>query len=237
MKSNKQNSPIENQPSTSISAREAILRAVQSALQTTKESALRAKAAWEPPSAPDFTGDVEAKCRRFIAELTAVNGEAIEVGDSAALIQAAADVLEKEHETTLAVSGGELVEKTARALQVKGVRIISPLESADERKSMYAGVKVGLVEAVYGVADTGTVVLSPRLPSQWPAVLSEVLIVILKKSRLFEDHFAMVRLADRQEYAGVVWITGPSRTADIEKILILGAHGPRRLIVLLYDQE
>ncbi|MDZ7345896.1 MAG: LUD domain-containing protein, partial [candidate division KSB1 bacterium] len=114
---------------------------------------------------------------------------------------------------------------------------ISLLESADERKSMYAGVKVGLVEAVYGVADTGTVVLSPRLPSQWPAVLSEVLIVILKKSRLFEDHFAMVRSADRQEYAGGVWITGPSRTADIEKILILGAHGPRRLIVLLYDQE
>ncbi|MDH5489958.1 MAG: LUD domain-containing protein, partial [Rhodospirillaceae bacterium] len=35
----------------------------------------------------------------------------------------------------------------------------------------------------------------------------------------------------------VNWITGPSRTADIEQSLLLGAHGPRRLVILLIDDK
>ena len=44
--------------------------------------------------------------------------------------------------------------------------------------------------------------------------------------------------SDRQEMPRTVnWITGPSRTADIEQTLLLGAHGPRKLIILLIDAE
>lgn len=35
----------------------------------------------------------------------------------------------------------------------------------------------------------------------------------------------------------VTWLTGPSRTADIEKVLVLGAHGPRELHIVLYQTE
>ena len=41
------------------------------------------------------------------------------------------------------------------------------------------------------------------------------------------------RAADPALRGEFVFVTGPSRTADIEKILILGAHGPKRLVVLL----
>ena len=43
------------------------------------------------------------------------------------------------------------------------------------------------------------------------------------------------RAADPQARGEMVLVTGPSRTADIEKILILGVHGPKRLIVLLVE--
>jgi L-lactate dehydrogenase complex protein LldG len=43
------------------------------------------------------------------------------------------------------------------------------------------------------------------------------------------------RAADPLARGELVLVTGPSRTADIEKILILGVHGPKRLVVLLVD--
>ena len=44
-------------------------------------------------------------------------------------------------------------------------------------------------------------------------------------------------MADPAQRGEFVIVTGPSRTADIEKILILGVHGPKRLVVILVDKH
>lgn len=61
-------------------------------------------------------------------------------------------------------------------------------------------------------------------------------IVLLPIARLLPDVVdAIDRLRARPSREGVVWVTGSSRTADIDGILVRGAHGPKELVVLVLE--
>jgi L-lactate dehydrogenase complex protein LldG len=66
-------------------------------------------------------------------------------------------------------------------------------------------------------------------------------IVIAKRSQLVADlpaALALVAERYKQNWPSFIgFITGPSRTGDIERILVLGAHGPRKLTVLLLPDD
>jgi L-lactate dehydrogenase complex protein LldG len=65
-------------------------------------------------------------------------------------------------------------------------------------------------------------------------VLPPVHVAFLCQADLLMNHaefFARVKLGEKESYQ--VLVTGPSRTADIEKTLVLGVHGPRRHYVVL----
>ncbi len=104
--------------------------------------------------------------------------------------------------------------------------------------------QVGIVAPFAGIAETGTMMLlsGPTGPSTLN-FLPDTHIVVLPASRVvgpMED--AWRRLRDRQTAEGtktlprtVNFITGPSRTADIEQKIEMGAHGPRRQHVLIVE--
>ena len=102
-----------------------------------------------------------------------------------------------------------------------------------------ANLPLGLVAAEYLLADTGTcVVACGTTQERLMCYLPPACVVVAKTDRLVEHLPAAweeigPRAADPALRGEFVFITGPSRTADIEKILILGVHGPKRLIVLL----
>lgn len=96
---------------------------------------------------------------------------------------------------------------------------------------------IGLTVAFAGVAETGTLVLlSGPLTPTGLAFLPETCIVVLDSARVvgaYEDALALLR-AERDEMPrSLNLITGPSRTGDIEQRIQLGAHGPKRLCVVL----
>jgi L-lactate dehydrogenase complex protein LldG len=98
---------------------------------------------------------------------------------------------------------------------------------------------VGLSHAVGGVAETGTVVLAsgPDNPTTL-AFLPETHIVVVRAADIagdYETAWTMVRAryGKGQMPRTVNWITGPSRSADIEQTLLLGAHGPQRLHLIV----
>lgn len=87
------------------------------------------------------------------------------------------------------------------------------------------------------VASTGTIVVSSHCGGRGGSVVAPVHVVVAKASQLVPDldgafeHLNRGEMPLRNSFIG--FITGCSRTADIEKILVIGAHGPRRVVVIL----
>jgi L-lactate dehydrogenase complex protein LldG len=99
---------------------------------------------------------------------------------------------------------------------------------------------VGLTTAYAGIAETGTLMLAsaPETPTTL-AFLPETSLVVLPAERIlraYEDSLRLWRVARGALPRSINFITGPSRSGDIEQTLQLGAHGPRRLCVLLVDE-
>jgi L-lactate dehydrogenase complex protein LldG len=96
---------------------------------------------------------------------------------------------------------------------------------------------VGLTGCFCATAETGTLVLLSS-PQTWSsgALLPETHIAVVPASRIVaghEDAFALIR-AERGELPRAVnFVSGPSRTGDIEQTIILGAHGPYRVHVIV----
>jgi L-lactate dehydrogenase complex protein LldG len=101
---------------------------------------------------------------------------------------------------------------------------------------------VAVTGAYRGVAETGTLLLlsGPDTPTSMN-FLPDTHVVVMSADQIigsFEEVWADMRAggADFMPRA-VNWITGPSRSGDIEQTLLLGAHGPRRLHLVLIDEQ
>ncbi|MDB5373108.1 MAG: hypothetical protein JWP04_1750 [Belnapia sp.] len=107
--------------------------------------------------------------------------------------------------------------------------------------------QVSLQHGYAAVAETGTLML-PSAPDR-PTTLNllvETEVVVLRASRIvgpYEDAWDLLRAEGKDTRSGgfmprnIMFVTGPSRSADIEQTLELGAHGPRRLHILLIDDD
>ncbi len=102
---------------------------------------------------------------------------------------------------------------------------------------------IGLQHGYAGVAETGTLMLpgGPERPTTLN-LLCETEIVVLRASRIvgaYEEAWDLLRAEGGGGMLprNVMFVTGPSRSADIESVLELGAHGPRRLHVVLIEDD
>jgi L-lactate utilization protein LutC len=117
-------------------------------------------------------------------------------------------------------------------LRAESVELVGP-ESPVET---IAQAGAGVTGAEWGIAETATVVLPsgpgrPRLASLLPPLH----LVILRAGRILPDLHALF-LRGGTLPSSLTLITGPSRSADIGSVLILGAHGPTEVIVVLVGE-
>jgi len=95
----------------------------------------------------------------------------------------------------------------------------------------------GLTGCFCAIAETGTVLLlsSPVTPKV-TALLPETHLCIVRASRILdtmEESFALLRREVGDPPRSVFFVSGPSRTADIEQTIVIGAHGPYRVHVIV----
>jgi L-lactate dehydrogenase complex protein LldG len=133
----------------------------------------------------------------------------------------------------IATHSGELTEQAVRVLDRPVCRTdraydVGELESCD----------VGITECDALIAQTGSVLVTARSAGgRALSVLPPHHVVLARRDQLIpdlSDAFALLKKKYGANYPSFIsFITGPSRTGDIERILVLGAHGPRKLTVFL----
>ena len=129
----------------------------------------------------------------------------------------------------------------AAAAQVHAV----PDEAAAEREveairaeKGAAGLAVGVVRAAKGIAQTGTcIVVTDDESVRLDTMLPEVSVILLNRADILPDLPSAAPFLRAEQTQGrasyVSFITGPSRTADIERVSAIGVHGPLELHIVL----
>ena len=118
----------------------------------------------------------------------------------------------------------------AEILNSLGVELVSPTASKHEM----ALCDLGVTEADYLLPETGTLVLKSSLHKpRAVSLLPRIHLAIVRPEMLRADMHQV--FAEAKDHRYLVFITGPSRTADIELTVTLGVHGPRNLYVWLLE--
>jgi L-lactate dehydrogenase complex protein LldG len=99
-----------------------------------------------------------------------------------------------------------------------------------------AAAKVGISQMDWALADTGTLVqaadaVDKRLVSTLPLLH----IALISAAAVLPNLPAVLDRVHPDKAAYLAFVTGPSRTSDIERVLTIGVHGPERLIAILVD--
>lgn len=103
-------------------------------------------------------------------------------------------------------------------------------------RAFCAAADAGLSSADAALAETGSVILSSGpAHSRMATLLPPIHIVLLPASRLTSDIFTWTQARQETIPANITLVSGPSKTADIEQTMAVGVHGPKRFVVIVYD--
>jgi L-lactate dehydrogenase complex protein LldG len=107
----------------------------------------------------------------------------------------------------------------------------------DVTRDLAAQAKVGISEMDWAIANTGTLVqTADEVDKRLVSTLPLLHIAFVATGAVLPDLPAALKKIDPRKSAYLSFITGPSRTADIERVLTIGVHGPERLIVAMVDE-
>ena len=191
------------------------------------------KAIHPEPEKPDFDAPVyhsieKSLDRAFKENLEAVNGSVYLCKSEEELVEKLKMVLQNVPNTEVICAENELQELLTK----------NGIEHQNYQEKQQA-IEAGITSCEFLIAHTGSVMVSAALQGgRQLSIYPPQHIVIARKDQVVDFlHTAYDKIQEKypdQLPSQITLITGPSRTADIEKTLVMGAHGPRELHVFLY---
>lgn len=221
-----------------LSARDEIMTAIRDGLAAS--AAIEAKNPLHPAAPPPSTprpapvGPPTLPLAAFRARMEAVGGRVAEVVDEAEATALIAAILAELGARTLAVTDSPLARSIGDSLGASGAAETITDASTEQLFECDAG----LTEAQWAIAETGTLVLASAHERNRLASLAPPIHFALLRAGSVCDTIGDALTATRAADGGIpshviTFITGPSRTSDIELTLAIGVHGPQHLIVIV----
>ena len=166
----------------------------------------------------------------FVQNFENLGGKSMLVRENSAVSGALASLLE----------GKRVVVSNSPFLADCGITKLAGVQSGftdrDALRGACVDADIGITSTDYALADTGTLVLlaSPS-EARMISLLPPVHVAVLPRSRLLAnlDELFGILPGPAEETSSMVMITGPSRTADIEQILVRGVHGPGEIYAVI----
>jgi L-lactate dehydrogenase complex protein LldG len=122
------------------------------------------------------------------------------------------------------------IDTKALAAKVPGLKFEVTRELAKHSK-------IGITQMEWGIADTGTLAQNADAAEQRLAsTLSWTHIMLLGTGNIVADLPAFMSKMHPSKSNYLTLITGPSKTADIERVLAIGVHGPERVVIVCVDE-
>ena len=95
------------------------------------------------------------------------------------------------------------------------------------------GTEIAVVDGEIGVAENGAVWIPKTVKYKALYFIAEKLVIILDRNRIVSNMHEAYEEMKKEKYQFGTFISGPSKTADIEQALVMGAHGARDVLVIL----
>ncbi len=189
---------------------------------------------------------------KFQAEFELVSGEFIRSSSDEDAVRSLRELIQSAGVRTVAISDHQICERLQlkEALQtalpeIQFFKESINSESSYERrhlKSTLSHFQLSVTGAEFLIAESGTfVVITGPQASRQISLLPEIHVVLATPNQVhpnLAEVFQVIQKERRTDSgSAITLITGPSRTADIEKVLIKGVHGPTRIVTIMLDAQ
>jgi len=102
-----------------------------------------------------------------------------------------------------------------------------------ENAQVLNGTDVGVIRGVFGVAENGCIWVPQQMKEKVVCFISENLVILLPKDQIVNNMHDAYRRIEFNDYGYGTFISGPSKTADIAQVLVMGAQAARSVTVVL----